>query len=76
MAGCIGDLLKIRLHAQPIDGKANEALISYLADMLGVPKSTVAITHGSTGKRKIIDIKSTHLTIDMVRQKLLALAAD
>ena len=76
VAGCIGDLLKIRLHAPPIDGKANEALISYLADILDVPKSTVTITHGHTGKRKIIEIRTRHLTVDMVRQKLLALAAN
>jgi uncharacterized protein (TIGR00251 family) len=76
VAGCFGDLLKIRLHAPPVDGKANEALISYLADMLDVPKNAVTITHGHTGKRKIIEITTGHLTADMVRQRLLASTVD
>ena len=71
VAGYFGDLLKIRLHAQPIDGKANEALISYLADALEVPKRAVSITHGHTAKRKTVEIRGDHLTVDTVRLVLL-----
>lgn len=71
VAGCYGDLLKIRLHAQPVEGKANEALIAYLSEALDVPKSAVSITHGHAAKRKIVEIKASDLTVDMVRQKLL-----
>lgn len=69
--GVLDDALKIRLHAQPIEGKANEALMRYLADALGVPKSAVTITHGHTSKRKVIEIASARLTIDSVRSALL-----
>lgn len=68
--GVLEDVLKIRLQAQPIEGKANEALTRYLADMLHVPKSAVSITHGHTSKRKIIEISSSTLTEDHVRQTL------
>lgn len=64
------DVLKIRLQAQPIEGKANEALIRYLADMLGVPKSAVEITHGLTSKRKVIEIRAVGLTVRQVTQAL------
>lgn len=71
VAGCYGDLLKIRLHAQPIEGKANEALIAYLSEVLNVPKSGISITHGHAAKRKIVEIMASDLTVDMVRQELL-----
>lgn len=69
--GVLDDALKIRLHAQPIEGKANEALVRYLADVLDVPKSAVAITHGHTSKRKIIEIAAASITLDHVRAALL-----
>lgn len=68
--GVLDDVLKIRLHAQPIDGKANEALVRYLAEALALPRSAVDITHGHTAKRKTIDIKATGLTVDAVKQML------
>jgi uncharacterized protein (TIGR00251 family) len=71
VAGALGDVLKIRLQAAPIEGKANEALIRYIADMLDVPKSVVHITHGHTSKRKIIEVIASHLTVDRVRQALI-----
>lgn len=66
----LGDALKIRLHAQPIEGKANEALIRFLADKLDVPKSAVTITHGHTSKLKTIKIAAVGLTADGVRAVL------
>ena len=73
--GVLEDALKIRLQAQPIEGKANEALTRYLADMLHVPKSAVSITHGQTSKLKIIEISSSSLTEAQVRQVLLPTTA-
>lgn len=61
----IGELdgaLKLKLQAQPIEGKANDALIKFLASALGVPRSAVTITHGQTSKKKRIAIAGTALT--------------
>lgn len=69
--GLLDDGLKIRLQAQPIEGKANEALVRYLADRLDVPKSQVSIMYGHTGKRKIIDITETALSVEQVERILL-----
>jgi uncharacterized protein (TIGR00251 family) len=68
--GVMEDVLKIRLQAQPIEGKANEALIRYLADALDVPKKAVHLTHGHTNKRKIVEVAASRLTVSGVRQVL------
>ena len=65
-AGIQDDALKIRLQAQPIEGKANDALIRYLAKVLNVRRSAVTIVHGHAARRKIIDIGSDGLHPDMV----------
>jgi uncharacterized protein (TIGR00251 family) len=64
--GLQADALKIRLQAQPVDGKAKDALVRYIADLLDVSRSVVDITHGYANKRKIIEIGAPHLTVDAV----------
>lgn len=68
--GVLEEVLKIRLQAQPIEGKANEALIRYLADALDVPRGAVRITHGLTNRRKTIEITASALTVEAVKQLL------
>jgi uncharacterized protein (TIGR00251 family) len=55
-AGLHGEALKIRLAAPPVDGKANEALIAYLAKALGVPKANVELISGQTSRAKRVRI--------------------
>lgn len=52
VAGIHGAALKIRLAAPPVDGKANEALVAYVAGRLGVPRTRVAIVAGATSRAK------------------------
>ena len=56
-AGMHGDRVKVRLAARAVDGKANEALVEFLAGHYGVAKSRVRIASGlkSRQKRVIID---------------------
>jgi uncharacterized protein (TIGR00251 family) len=56
VAGLHGDALKIRLAAPPVDGKANAALIEFVADRLGVAKSTVILKSGQTSRRKVLEV--------------------
>jgi uncharacterized protein (TIGR00251 family) len=56
IAGPHGDALKIRLAAPPVDGKANAALIEFVAERLGLPKSAVRLVSGQTSRRKILEI--------------------
>jgi uncharacterized protein (TIGR00251 family) len=62
VVGVLDEALKLKLQAQPIEGKANEALVKFLAKALGVPRSAVAITHGMTSKRKLVEVASGTLT--------------
>lgn len=55
-AGLHGDALKIRLAAPPVDGKANEALVRFLADVLDLPKSAVTLKSGQTSRRKVLEV--------------------
>ena len=50
--GLHGDALKIRVAAPPIDGRANDALLAFLATQLKVPPSTLAIHSGAGGRHK------------------------
>ena len=56
IAGLHGDALKVRITAPAADNKANEELVDFLSETLGVPKSAVAIRHGATGRRKVVEI--------------------
>jgi uncharacterized protein (TIGR00251 family) len=46
--------LKIRVAAPPVEGKANEALIAYLAKALGVPRRAVSILKGESSREKLL----------------------
>jgi len=56
IAGQVGDAIKVRLTAPPVEGKANEALIAFLAQELGVRKSQVEIVAGETSRDKVISV--------------------
>jgi uncharacterized protein (TIGR00251 family) len=48
--------LRVRLAAPPIDGKANQALIDWLAKELGCPKRAVTVLRGDRSRRKVLAI--------------------
>lgn len=69
VAGAYGNALKIRVTAPPVDGAANEALIAFLADELGIAKRQVAIVSGPTSRSKTVAIAGVSPTA--VRKALL-----
>jgi len=58
-AGKHGDRLKIRLAAPPTNGKANKALIDFLADYFKVPKSAITITKGLHSRQKTVVVEGS-----------------
>ena len=57
IAGVLSDgTIKIRLTAPPVDGKANDALIKFLANVLEVPRSNIQIIAGEKGRDKLVSI--------------------
>lgn len=66
--GIHGDALKVRLQAPPIDGKANEALCTFLAEIFAVKRQSVVLLSGETSRRKRILIKqATTLPLSMIK---------
>ena len=49
-----GGTLKIRIAAPPVDGAANEALVRFLAERLGVAQSAVSVGGGAAGRNKVV----------------------
>jgi uncharacterized protein (TIGR00251 family) len=56
IAGPHGGALKLRLTAPPVDGRANERLRAFLADLCGVSKAQVTVLSGETGRIKRVRI--------------------
>ena len=52
------DGLKVKITAQPIDGKANKALIEFLSKQLKIAKSNFDIVKGQTSKEKTVLLKT------------------
>jgi uncharacterized protein (TIGR00251 family) len=55
--GVEGDAIKIRLKAPPVDGKANEALVRFVAELFAIPRANVEIVSGTTGRRKLVSVR-------------------
>ena len=66
--GLYGDAVKIRLRAPPADGKANDALITFLGKILDVPARHLIIVTGHSSRRKRVAIAG--VTVAGVRVKL------
>ena len=54
--GWEGDVLRARVTAPPVEGRANEALLRLLADALGVPKSSLRILQGQRSREKLVAV--------------------
>jgi len=52
------DILKIKIKAKPIEGKANSYLIKYLSKELEIPQSCFAIIKGKTSRIKVLEISN------------------
>lgn len=64
----LGEALKIKVHAPPVEGRANAALCEFLADELGLPRRAVTVLRGGTSRQKTLRIEG--LTLAEVRAKL------
>jgi uncharacterized protein (TIGR00251 family) len=68
VAGWVGDAVKIKIHAPPIEGRANDALCEFLAELLDLPGRHVSLVRGDTSRQKLIRIEG--LTLDQVNARL------
>lgn len=68
ITGEVGDALKISLTAPPIEGRANEACIAYVAELLKVPRSSITITSGQSSRNKVIRVAG--MSVEELRKRL------
>jgi len=68
VTGRHGDHFRVRLNAPPVDGKANERLVRFLAEEFGVTKGKVEITAGQTSRRKTVLIREPQKIPDWLMQ--------
>lgn len=61
IVGWLGDALKIKIHAPPVEGRANAALCEFLADSLGLPRRAVTVVRGETSRQKLVRIEGLTL---------------
>ena len=62
--------LRVRLAAPPVDGKANDALVAWIADALDLPRRSVRLQHGQSSRRKQLEIDAgaEHVAAWLARQ--------
>lgn len=58
IAGHLDARLKVRLRAPPVDGKANQQLIRFIAKLCGVSPGKVTLLSGTTGRNKRLSVDS------------------
>ncbi len=61
--------IKIRLTSPPVEGKANQALIEFLSDILDVPRSNIEIVAGASGRDKLVSV--IDLDAETVHERIL-----
>jgi uncharacterized protein (TIGR00251 family) len=54
--GILGDALKVRIQAPPVEGKANAHLVRFLSKHWGIPRASIEIISGGTGRNKRLRI--------------------
>ncbi len=61
ISGLHGERLKVRVAAPPLEGRANEALIEFLAQRLGLPRSKLRVSKGLQARAKLVEIADTEI---------------
>ena len=56
MVGWLGDALKVKVQAPALDGRANAALVEFLADRLGLSRRAVVLVRGDKSRQKVVRI--------------------
>jgi uncharacterized protein len=71
VTGVVGDALKLSLTAPPVEGRANQAVIDFFADLFQIPRASVTIASGTTSRNKVVRI--TGMSRVAVEQRLMAI---
>jgi len=56
VVGFVGGVLRVKISAPPVKGKANRELLAFLSQLLGISQGALTITKGYTSRNKIVAI--------------------
>ncbi|HET9183842.1 MAG TPA: DUF167 domain-containing protein [Candidatus Angelobacter sp.] len=70
ITGVVGDALKLAVTSPPVEGRANQAVIEFFADLFAIPRSSVSIASGETSRNKIVRVVG--ITAESVRERISA----
>ncbi|HTT94194.1 MAG TPA: DUF167 domain-containing protein [Solirubrobacterales bacterium] len=62
LLGFVDDVLRARVSAPPVDGKANKALCRLIAARVGVAPSRVAVVRGARSREKLVEVRGVDAT--------------
>ncbi|MGC1300554.1 MAG: DUF167 domain-containing protein [Alloacidobacterium sp.] len=68
ISGIVGDAVKVALAAPPVEGKANEVLIRFFAELFEVPRAAVEIVSGESSRNKVVRVAG--VSADIIRARL------
>jgi uncharacterized protein (TIGR00251 family) len=71
IAGWLGAALKVKIKAPALEGRANDAILDFLATQLGVPRRDLTLVRGDKSRRKVVQIAG--LAAPALRQRLAGL---
>jgi uncharacterized protein len=74
VTGVVGDALKLALTAPPVEGRANQAVIDFFADLFQIPRASVTIASGTTSRNKVVRIAGMNRAA--IEQRLMAILAE
>lgn len=56
VVGWLGSALKVKVHAPALEGRANDELLDFLAETLGLPRRNLALLRGDKSRQKVVSI--------------------
>jgi uncharacterized protein (TIGR00251 family) len=61
IVGRLGEAIKLKIHAPPLEGRANDELCDFLAERLGLPRRAITLLRGDTSRQKIVSVDGLNL---------------
>lgn len=68
IVGWLGEALKVKVHAPALEGRANDALLKFLAEKLGRPRRTITLIRGDKSRHKVVRVDG--LTLAEIKTRL------
>lgn len=70
LVGWLGDVLKVKVRAPALEGRANDALLDFLAKQLGLPRRAVTLVRGDKSRHKVVRLDGLTLAEARIRLAL------